>query len=322
MDSSQTQKLNPERGMLLVKIGGPVYRIGVGGGAASSVEVQGDNQSDLDFNAVQRGDAEMENKVNRVVRSCIEMGNKNPILAIHDQGAGGNGNVLKELVEPGHAGAVIFSKEFQLGDPTITALELWGAEYQENNAILCKPEDRQLLEDICRRERCPINFVGVVTGNGFVTLLEQEADFEKFLNHEKVPSHTPFDMKLSDVLGDMPRKEYKMERIKKYLDPLILPNDSNRYENFMNRTLSVLSVGSKRFLTNKVDRCVTGLVVVQQCVGPLHTPISDYALTQVSHFSKKGIATSLGTQPIKGLISAAAGARMSIAEALSNLVSG
>lgn len=320
MDAAQTEKLEPSRGMLLAKIGGPVYRIGVGGGAASSVEIQGDNKSELDFNAVQRGDAEMENKLNRVVRACIEMGADNPILAIHDQGAGGNGNVLKELVEPGYAGAVIFSKEFQLGDPTINALELWGAEYQENNAILCKPADRQLLEDICERERCPINFVGIVTGNGYVTLLEQRADFEKFLNRDEVPSKVPFDLNLKDVLGEMPRKEYVLERKRKLLKPLELPEDDNRYQNYMERVLSVLAVGSKRFLTNKVDRCVTGLVVQQQCVGPLHTPLADYALVQVSHFSRNGIATSIGTQPMKGLISAAAGARMSIAEALSNLV--
>lgn len=320
MDSTQTKKLDPKRGMLLAKIGGPVYRIGVGGGAASSVEIQGDNQSELDFNAVQRGDAEMENKLNRVVRACIEMGSNNPILAIHDQGAGGNGNVLKELVEPGYAGAVIFSKAFQLGDPTINALELWGAEYQENNAILCKPEDRKLLEDICVRERCPINFVGVVTGNGFVSLLEQEADFEKFLNRESIPNDVPFDLNLKDVLGDMPRKEYKLERIAKVLKPLALPPNMTNYQSLLNGVLSILSVGSKRFLTNKVDRCVTGLVVQQQCVGPLHTPLADYALTLVSHFGKEGIATSIGTQPIKGLNNAVAGARMSVAEAISNLV--
>lgn len=319
MDSSQTQKINPEKGMLLAKIGGPVYRIGVGGGAASSVEVQGDNKCELDFNAVQRGDAEMENKLNRVVRSCIEMGDENPILAIHDQGAGGNGNVLKELVEPGYAGAVIFSKEFQLGDPTINALELWGAEYQENNAILCKPESRALLEAICERERCPINFVGIVTGNGNVTLLEEEADFEKFMNRENIPKNVPFDMNLKYVLGEMPRKVYDLKRDQKVLKPLTFSQDDNQFQNSLDQVLSILSVGSKRFLTNKVDRCVTGLIVQQQCVGPLHTPLADYALTLVSHFEKNGIATSIGTQPIKGLINADAGARMSVAEAISNL---
>lgn len=330
MDASHTNKLDPKRGNLLAKIGGPVYRIGVGGGAASSVEIQGDNSFELDFNAVQRGDAEMENKLNRVVRTCIELGERNPILAIHDQGAGGNGNVLKELVEPGYAGAVIFTKEFQLGDPTINVLELWGAEYQENNAILCKPEDRLLLESICARERCPISFVGVVTGDGYVTLIESEGDFDKYLNshtqQRKKPKDfgtkttVPFDMHLKDILGEMPRKEYHLKREKKLLQPLELSfaTTINLCEP-LERVLSLIAVGSKRFLTNKVDRCVTGLVAQQQCVGPLHTPLADFAVTTVSHLTCEGIATSIGTQPTKGVISAAAGARMSVAEAISNL---
>lgn len=272
----------------------------------------------------------MENKLNRVVRACIELGDRNPIIAIHDQGAGGNGNVLKELVEPGYAGAVIFTKEFQLGDPTINVLELWGAEYQENNAILCKPEDRPLLEAICARERCPISFVGVVTGDGYVTLVESEAQFEKYLNtnaHVRQTSRevvnqttVPFDMHLKDILGEMPRKEYKLKTQKRSLKPLDLDIASYNYAEPLKRVLSLVTVGSKRFLTNKVDRCVTGLIAQQQCVGPLHTPLADFACTTVSHFGYEGIATSIGTQPIKGLINAAAGARMSVAEALSNLV--
>lgn len=328
MDASHRTKLDPARGNLLAKIGGPVYRIGVGGGAASSVEVQGDNSAELDFNAVQRGDAEMENKLNRVVRTCIEMGDRNPILAIHDQGAGGNGNVLKELVEPGCAGAVIFTKEFQLGDPTINVLELWGAEYQENDAILCKPEDRPLLEAICARERCPICFVGVVTGDGYVTLIESEAKFEKYLNEctakrERAAKTTvPFDMHLKDILGEMPRKEYQLKTEKKQLQPLELDfvkGSKIDFEEPLKRVLSLVAVSSKRYLTNKVDRCVTGLIAQQQCVGPLHTPLSDYACTTVSHFTHHGIATSIGMQPAKGVISAAANARMSVAEAISNL---
>ncbi|XP_069962828.1 phosphoribosylformylglycinamidine synthase [Bactrocera oleae] len=322
MDPTMRQKVDPKRGMLLVKIGGPVYRIGVGGGAASSVEVQGSSYSDIDFNAVQRGDAEMENKLNRVVRACIEMGDNNPILAIHDQGAGGNGNVLKELVEPGFAGAVIFSKEFQLGDPTINALELWGAEYQENNALICKPEHRKVLEEICSRERCPISFVGVVTGNGRVTLVESEADFERALelgDNLNSMGAIPFDLELKHVLGDMPQREYKLERISAKLKPLSLNAAFNNSEG-LKSVLSQLSVGSKRFLTNKVDRCVTGLVAQQQCVGPLHTPLADYGLTAISYFGKEGIATSIGTQPIKGILNASAMARMCVAEAISNLV--
>lgn len=322
MLASQVKKNDPEKGMLLAKIGGPVYRIGVGGGAASSVEVQGDNSSELDFNAVQRGDAEMENKLNRVVRACIELGDKNPIQAIHDQGAGGNGNVLKELVEPGYAGAVIFTKEFQLGDPTITALELWGAEYQENNAILCKPKDRKFLEEICARERCPISFVGFVTGEGYVTLIESGTDLDKYASRETRDTwgDLPFDMHLKEVLGEMPKKEYQLQRAVQTFKPLELPQYGDNYNDALMNVLALMTVGSKRFLTNKVDRCVTGLIAQQQCVGPLHTPLADCAVTAVSHFTHQGIATSIGTQPIKGIIAAEAGARMSVAEALSNLV--
>ncbi|EDV58565.1 phosphoribosylformylglycinamidine synthase [Drosophila erecta] len=321
MPASMREKLPPARGQLLAKIGGPVYRIGVGGGAASSVEIQGSADAELDFNAVQRGDAEMENKLNRVVRACLELGDQNPILAIHDQGAGGNGNVLKELVEPGFAGAVIFSKEFQLGDPTITALELWGAEYQENNAILCNADQRELLENICRRERCPISFVGVVTGDGRVTFLEKPApkDLEQALNESNRSAVSPFDLELKYVLGDMPKRTYDLKRDQTPLKELSLPKDL-LLDEALERVLSLVAVGSKRFLTNKVDRCVGGLIAQQQCVGPLQAPLSDYALTTVSHFSHSGIATSIGTQPLKGLLDPAAMARMCVAEALSNLV--
>lgn len=320
-DSTQMKKTDPAAGMLLVKLGGPVYRIGVGGGAASSVEVQGDNNSDLDFNAVQRGDAEMENKLNRVIRACIEMGSDNPILAIHDQGAGGNGNVLKELVEPGCAGAVIFSKEFELGDPTITVMELWGAEYQENNAILISPESKSLLVDICNRERCPISFVGFVTGNGYVTLVDGAAGDPKLYanrEHRDTWGDLPFDMRLNDVLGPMPQKTFKLKKKQPVLNELKTENIS--ISDALKLVLSTVTVGSKRFLTNKVDRCVTGLVAQQQCVGPLHTPLADFALAAVSQFGFEGIATSIGTQPIKGLLDDGAGARMSVAEAVSNIV--
>lgn len=134
------------------------------------------------------GDAEMENKLNRVVRACIELEERNPIVSIHDQGAGGNGNVLKELVEP--VGGIIYGDKFELGDPTINALELWGAEYQENNALLCSKDNVDTLKGICKRERCPVNFVGEVTGSGRVVLTMDE-------KQEVVP----FNLDLELVLG-------------------------------------------------------------------------------------------------------------------------
>ncbi|KAJ8922735.1 hypothetical protein NQ315_007770 [Exocentrus adspersus] len=306
MEANMTDKLKPAVGNRIIKIGGPVYRIGVGGGSASSVEVQGDNKVELDFNAVQRGDAEMEQKLNRVVRACLEMGKRNPILSIHDQGAGGNGNVLKELVEP--VGGIIYANRFELGDPTINTLELWGAEYQENNALLCDEKDLEVLTAICKRERCPINVVGEVTGTGRVVLALDET--------AKV---TPFNLELEHVLGKMPRKVFKLERKAQLYKEIKFPEALSIFQS-LERVLRLPSVASKRYLTNKVDRCVTGLVAQQQCVGPLHTPLADVAVTAISHFGYEGIASSIGEQPIKGLVNTAAGARMTVAEALSNLV--
>ncbi|XP_061931437.1 phosphoribosylformylglycinamidine synthase isoform X2 [Apis cerana] len=319
MDANMSQKILPQKGMEVIKIGGPVYRIGVGGGSASSIEVQGDNKMELDFGAVQRGDPEMEQKLNRVVRACIEMGEKNPILSIHDQGAGGNGNVLKELVEP--EGAVIFAKKFELGDPSISILELWGAEYQENDAILCKSENSNLLKEIAMREKCPINFVGIVTGNGKIILSEEnDYDSSKYLNENyEYKTRHPVDLDLELVLGKMPQKTFNLLRQITQLSTIKIPKNLT-VQAALERVLRLPSVASKRYLTNKVDRSVTGLIAQQQCVGPLHTPLANVAVTAISHFSTVGIATSIGEQPIKGLINSAAGARMTVAEALTNLV--
>ncbi|KAF9409011.1 hypothetical protein HW555_011493 [Spodoptera exigua] len=309
-------------GMMLVKVGGPVYRIGVGGGAASSVAVQGGDSRDhaLDFGAVQRGDAEMGNRLNRVVRGCLEA-EINPVESIHDQGAGGNGNVLKELVEP--EGAVVYTKEFQLGDPTITTLELWGAEYQENDALLCSKQNREILEDICRRERCPVSFVGEVTGDGFMSLVE-DSYTDKYLDRNErlkpdIKSKMPYDLHLEAVLGNMPRKTFDLVTEKRTKLPLTLPENVTVHD-ALNRVLRLVNVASKRYLTNKVDRCVTGLIAQQQCVGPLHTPLADCAIIALSYYDLVGSATSIGTQNIKGLLDPAAGARMSLGEALTNLV--
>ena len=280
MDGNQSDKLEPKEGMEIVKIGGPVYRIGVGGGAASSVQVQGDNTTELDFNAVQRGDPEMEQKLNRVVRACIELGIKNPIISIHDQGAGGNGNVLKELVDP--VGGVVYASKFELGDPTINIFELWGAEYQENNALLIRSGDREMLKKVCERERCPISFVGEVRRSGKMVLFHDESE----------TGGAVFDMKLEHVLGKMPRKKFEIQRISNVLVPLRIPATVTVME-ALERVLRLVSVGSKRFLTNKVDRCVTGLIAQQQCVGPLHTPIADVSVVGVSYFSNVSLFLEL-----------------------------
>ena len=304
MDSRHTKKSEPAKGMLVVKVGGPAYRIGMGGGAASSM-IQGENLAELDFNAVQRGDAEMEQKLNRVIRACVELGEKNPIVSIHDQGAGGNCNVVKEIVHP--AGAKIEIRKIQVGDETLSVLEIWGAEYQEQNALLLKQKQAPLFEDLCRREKVPVAFIGQVTGDGYIVL------------HDETDGSTPVNLELSKVLGDMPQKTFTLDRVKTVLTPLELPRGLT-VRKALDRVLRLLSVGSKRFLVNKVDRSVTGLIARQQCCGPLQLTVSDVAVIAQSHFGTTGAACSIGEQPAKELIDAAAMARMSVAEALTNIV--
>jgi len=304
MDSRHTNKTEATKGMLVVKVGGPAYRIGMGGGAASSM-IQGENLAELDFNAVQRGDAEMEQKMNRVVRACVELGERNPIQSIHDQGAGGNCNVVKELVHP--AGAKIDIRKVLVGDDTLSVLELWGAEYQEQNALLLKPEHEGLFSSLCAREKVPMAIIGAITGDGYITL------------HDELNGTTPENLELAKVLGDMPQKVFRLERKKTTLKPLKLPKDLT-IRSALDRVLRLVSVGSKRFLTNKVDRSVTGLIARQQCAGPLQLTVSDVAVIAQSHFGLTGAAISIGEQPIKELLDPAAMARMSVGEALTNLV--
>lgn len=304
MDANHSRKSTPETGMLVVKVGGPAYRIGMGGGAASSM-IQGENIAELDFNAVQRGDAEMEQKLNRVIRACVELGNENPIMSIHDQGAGGNCNVVKEIIHP--AGARIEIRNIILGDETLSVLEIWGAEYQEQNAILIRPEHRGMFEELCRRERVPVAFIGWVTGDGYIVL------------HDAQDGSTPVNLELSRVLGDMPQKRFDLERRPRRLRPLELPGDLT-VRSALNRVLRLLSVGSKRFLVNKVDRSVTGLIARQQCAGPLQLTVSDVAVVAQSHLGVTGAAVSIGEQPLKELLDPAAMARMCVAEALTNIV--
>ena len=303
MDARHTNKEKPEPQMLVTKIGGPAYRIGMGGGAASSM-VQGENEAELDFNAVQRGDAEMEQKLNRVIRACVELGDQNPIVSIHDQGAGGNCNVLKEIVEP--AGARIDIRAVPVGDETLSVLEIWGAEYQENNALLLRPEHAHLFDALCKREKVIYAFVGEVTGDGRVVVFDSK------------DNTTPVDLDLEKVLGDMPQKPFKLDRFPLRTEPLTLP-DNLTVKKALDRVLRLVSVGSKRFLTNKVDRCVTGLVAQQQCVGPLQIAAADVAVIAQSHFGATGAATAIGEQPIKGLIDPAAMGRLCVGEMLTNI---
>lgn len=296
-------KEEAKRGMCIAQIGGPAYRIGFGGGAASSM-LQGENKAELDFNAVQRGDAEMEQKMNRVVRACVEMGEYNPIVSIHDQGAGGPANVLKELVEK--AGGRVDLRKINSGDPTLSVLEIWVCEFQERNGLLLRAEHLGKFKDICDREKVPCEMLGEVTGDGKFTVYDSDGS-------------TPINLDLSDVLGNMPQKTFSDERIESVLKPLELPTDLT-VRQALERVLRLVSVGSKRFLTNKVDRSVTGLIKQQQCVGSLQLPLADVAVVAQSHFGLTGAAMAIGERPNIGLISPAAQGRMTVVEMLTNIV--
>ena len=304
IDGRHLEKGAPQPGMLVVKIGGPAFRIGIGGGSASSM-IQGENVEELDFNAVQRGDAEMEQKVNRVIRACIELGDGNPIVSIHDQGAGGNCNVVKEIIHP--AGARINVRRIILGDETLSVLEIWGAEYQEQDALLLRPRDLSMFSGLCEREKVPVAVIGEITGDGMAVLVDELDD------------STPVNLSLARVLGEMPQKTFHLDRLPLETAPLSLPQNL-RVREALDRVLRLLPVGSKRFLTNKVDRSVTGLIARQQCAGPLQLTVSDVAVIAQSHFGLTGGALSIGEQPVKGLINPAAMARMSVGEALTNIV--
>ncbi len=213
--------------------------------------------------------------------------------------------MLKEIVDP--AGAKVEIRQVPLGDETLSVLEIWGAEYQENDALLLRPQHADLFRQLCEREMVTYAFVGRVTGDGRIVV------------HDERDGSTPVNMDLEAVLGDMPQKSFELERVPPKLEPLKLP-DGLTVRTALDRVLRLLSVGSKRFLTTKVDRSVTGLIARQQCAGPLQVTVADVAVIAQSHFGTTGAATAIGEQPIKGLVDMGAMARMSVGEALTNLV--
>ena len=235
LDDRHLHKGQPEKDMLVVKVGGPAYRIGLGGGAASS-RMQDASQAALDFDAVQRGDAEMENKMNRVIRAAIERRGENPIVSIHDQGAGGNGNVLKEICAPN--GAEIDIRNLVVGDPTMSVKELWGAEFQENDAMLIREKDRAFLEEVGQRENVPVMVMGKITDTGRMVVKDSKT------------GETAVNLDLELVLGELPKKTFVDHHVPVVLKPLDLPKDLTVMQ-ALDRVLRLLSVGSKRFLTSR-----------------------------------------------------------------------
>jgi phosphoribosylformylglycinamidine synthase len=293
----------PKEGMLVIVIGGPNYRIGMGGGSASSME-QGANEAHLDFNAVQRGNPEMGNRCNRFIRACIEMLHRNPMKVVHDEGAGGNCNAIPEAVYP--AGAIIKMDKLPLGDLSLSEMEIWGNESQERIVITIYPSELETVQTIANRENVPLAIVGHITGDG-ILIVFKESD-----------GTTPVHLNLEDILGQLEPKTFNFERLRPNLNHLELPVSTD-FQRTLEWVLRLPSVCSKRFLTNKVDRSVTGLISQQQHVGPMHLPLSDYAIEAQGYENKSGVARSLGEQPIVGMLDPGAGSRMTVAEAMLNL---
>jgi len=304
MQHKHSKKGHAEKDYLIVQIGGPAYRVGFGGGAASSLH-QGENDSELDFNAVQRDDAEMENKVWRVVRACNAMGQNTPIVSIHDQGAGGPGNVLKELVE--EAGGRVDLAKINSGDPTLSQVETWVCEYQERIGVLIPLDRIDEFKSICEREKCPCEVLGEVTGDG------------RFVVVDSRDESTPVDFNLKSILADFPQAIYEDYSTHLGIRPVTIPSDLTIVD-ALKDVFKLLSVGSKEYLVHKVDRHVGGLIAQQQCVGPLQIPLSNVAVSALSHFDTKGAVTSQGVNPICMIANPEAGIRLSVAEMLLNMM--
>jgi len=297
-------KGEPKKGQIIILLGGDNYRIGVGGGAVSSVDT-GHYAGAIERNAVQRPNPEMEKRVYNVIRTCIEL-EDNPIITVHDHGAGGHINCLSELV--GEAGGIIYLNRLPVGDKTLSQKEIIGNESQERMAILIEKENLSLIEKIAADERCPIYNIGEITGDG------------RFIFKDEITGEEPFNFSIKDMFGKPPKTVMTDTTQPLKLKPLNYDINNDDFEFLLKNVLVMESVASKEYLTSKVDRSVTGLVARQQCVGPLHLPLSDLGAVALDYVGYDGIATSLGSAPVPALIDAGAGSRLALAEALTNIV--
>ncbi len=298
----QAMKHTPEAGDKVVLLGGDNYRIGMGGGAVSSVDT-GVYAGAIELNAVQRSNPEMQKRVCNAIRAMAES-EANPVISIHDHGAGGHLNCLSELVE--ETGGKIHMEKLPVGDPTLSAKEIVGNESQERMGLVMKEKDVATLQKISERERAPMYVIGETTG-------DMKFTFENALTGEK-----PIDLELKDMFGNPPRTLMEDRTVgERYSDPEYV---ADKLEEYIEQVLQIEAVAAKDWLTNKVDRSVTGRIARQQCVGPLQLPLSDVAAVMMDYEGHKGIATSIGHAPVAAMIDAPAGSRLAIAEALTNLV--
>ncbi|MBQ6657600.1 MAG: phosphoribosylformylglycinamidine synthase [Ottowia sp.] len=338
IDARLTHKNAFGEGALLVQLGGPGMRIGMGGGAASSL-ASGTNAAQLDFDSVQRGNPEMQRRAQEVITACQALGDDNPILAIHDVGAGGLSNAFPELVSDAGCGAVFELRAVPLEEGGMTPREIWCNESQERYVLAIAPESLPLFEQLCKRERAPFAIVGRATAEQRLVLTdkaaapgvvidEETAQYEESVilteEHAKALAGKPavampVDMPLDVLLGKPPRMRRRVQRLERRGAPLALDEVA-----LGDAVLSVLAhptVASKRFLITIGDRSVGGLTHRDQMVGPWQVPVADCAVTLADFDGFAGAAMSMGERTPIASLDAPASGRMAVAEAITNLLS-
>ncbi|ANO48661.1 phosphoribosylformylglycinamidine synthase [Flavobacterium columnare] len=298
----QAKKHEPKAGDKIVILGGENYRIGMGGAAVSSADT-GAFGSGIELNAIQRSNPEMQKRAANAIRGLVESDN-NPIVSIHDHGAGGHLNCLSELVEA--TGGHIDLDKLPVGDPTLSAKEIIGNESQERMGLVIGEKDIETLSRIAERERSPMYTVGDVTND------------HRFTFESKTTGAKPMDYALEDFFGSSPKTIMTDKKINRnYSNPDYTVAD---VPNYLNKMLQLEAVACKDWLTNKVDRCVGGRVAKQQCAGPLQLPLNNVGVMALDYKGKEGIATSIGHAPVAAIVDPVAGSKNAIGEALSNLV--
>src|SRR5690554_3790195 len=298
----QAIKQKPQEGDKIVILGGENYRIGMGGAAVSSADT-GAFGSGIELNAIQRSNPEMQKRVANAIRAMVES-DENPIVSIHDHGAGGHLNCLSELVE--ETGGKIDLDKLPVGDPTLSDKEIIGNESQERMGLVISQKDINKLKVVAERERAPMYEVGEVTSDN------------RFLFESKSKSSKPMDFDLSDMFGSSPKTI--MEDVSVQIQYQDLEYSINEIPSYLNQVLQLEAVACKDWLTNKVDRCVGGKVAKQQCVGALQLPLNNVGVMALDYKGKEGVATSIGHSPLTAMVDPVAGSRNAIGEALSNMI--
>jgi len=294
-------KKEPKKGDKVVVVGGDNYRIGLGGGSVSSVET-GRYSSGIELNAVQRANPEMQKRAYNLVRSLCEE-EDNPVVSIHDHGSAGHLNCLSELVE--ECGGRIDMAQLPIGDPTLSAKEIIANESQERMGLLIDEKYIDHVRQIAERERAPLYVVGETTGDAHFSFVQSDGV-------------KPFDLDVAQMFGHSPKTVMRDETVERQYENVAY--DASRVDEYVEKVLQLEAVGCKDWLTNKVDRSVTGKVARQQCVGELQLPLSDCGVVALDYRGTSGIATAIGHAPQAGLADPAAGSVLSVAEALTNLV--